>query len=253
MIDIAPLHRFGEPATDRSANARVGDELAYPANRDEATAERRGSSDAMSAVLVVGAGDATGGAIARRFAREGYVACVTRRTADKLAPLGRRHRAGGRRGARLRLRTRATRKQTLALFSRIEREIAPIEVVVFNIGANVRFGVTETTARVYQKVWEMALLRRIPDRARSGAHDAAAPARLDLLHRRDRQPARTRGVLRLRRRQARAARSGPEHGARARPAGHPRRPPDHRRRDRHAMDPREFPRALCAARRPTGS
>ena len=39
------------------------------------------------AVLVIGAGDATGGAIARRFAREGYVACVTRRTADKLAPL----------------------------------------------------------------------------------------------------------------------------------------------------------------------
>ncbi|WP_310631629.1 SDR family NAD(P)-dependent oxidoreductase, partial [Paraburkholderia sp.] len=39
------------------------------------------------AVLVIGAGDATGGAIARRFAREGYIACVTRRHADKLAPL----------------------------------------------------------------------------------------------------------------------------------------------------------------------
>ena len=39
------------------------------------------------AVLVIGAGDATGGAVARRFAREGYIACVTRRTADKLAPL----------------------------------------------------------------------------------------------------------------------------------------------------------------------
>ena len=39
------------------------------------------------AILVIGAGDATGGAIARRFAREGYVACVTRRSADKLVPL----------------------------------------------------------------------------------------------------------------------------------------------------------------------
>ena len=38
-------------------------------------------------ILVIGAGDATGGAIARRFAREGYIACVTRRSADKLAPL----------------------------------------------------------------------------------------------------------------------------------------------------------------------
>src|SRR5947209_8539262 len=37
--------------------------------------------------LVIGAGDATGGAIARRFAREGFTACVTRRNADKLAPL----------------------------------------------------------------------------------------------------------------------------------------------------------------------
>ena len=27
---------------------------------------------------------------------------------------------------------------------------------MFNIGANVRFGITETTARVYRKVWEMA-------------------------------------------------------------------------------------------------
>ena len=39
------------------------------------------------AILVAGAGDATGGAIARRFAREGYIACVTRRHAEKLAPL----------------------------------------------------------------------------------------------------------------------------------------------------------------------
>ncbi len=35
------------------------------------------------AMLVVCAGDATGGAIARRFAREGYIACVSRRQADK--------------------------------------------------------------------------------------------------------------------------------------------------------------------------
>src|SRR5215207_2503109 len=44
----------------------------------------------------------------------------------------------------------------IALVEQIEREIAPIEVAVFNIGANVRFGITETTARVYHKVWEMA-------------------------------------------------------------------------------------------------
>ena len=47
------------------------------------------------AILVVGAGDATGGAIARRFAREGYIACVTRRHADKLVPLVARIEAEG--------------------------------------------------------------------------------------------------------------------------------------------------------------
>jgi len=107
------------------------------------------------AVLVVGAGDATGGAIARRFAREGYVACVTRRSADKLAPLvAQIEEAGG--VAHAFGCDARDEEQTVALVERIEREIAPIEVAVFNVGGNVRFGITETTSRVYRKVWEMA-------------------------------------------------------------------------------------------------
>ena len=106
------------------------------------------------AVLVVGAGDATGGAIARRFAREGYLACVTRRQADKLAPLVAQIEAEG--GAAHAFGSDARNEdQVAALFAQIEKDIAPIEVVVFNIGANVRFPITETTARVYHKVWEM--------------------------------------------------------------------------------------------------
>ena len=42
------------------------------------------------------------------------------------------------------------------LFSKIESEIGEVGVVVFNIGANVQFSITETTGRVYRKVWEMA-------------------------------------------------------------------------------------------------
>jgi NAD(P)-dependent dehydrogenase (short-subunit alcohol dehydrogenase family) len=107
------------------------------------------------ALLVIGAGDATGGAIARRFAREGYIACVTRRTADKLAPLVQQIRAEG--GQAHGFGSDARKEEDMvALVGKIEREIAPIEVAVFNIGANVRFGITETTARVYTKVWEMA-------------------------------------------------------------------------------------------------
>jgi NAD(P)-dependent dehydrogenase (short-subunit alcohol dehydrogenase family) len=106
------------------------------------------------AVLVVGAGDATGGAIARRFAREGYIACVTRRHADKLAPLVARIAAEG--GSAHAFGSDARKEEeVIALFAQIEKDIAPIEVAVFNIGANVRFPITETTARVYYKVWEM--------------------------------------------------------------------------------------------------
>jgi NAD(P)-dependent dehydrogenase (short-subunit alcohol dehydrogenase family) len=109
------------------------------------------------AVLVIGAGDATGGAIARRFAREGFIACVTRRQADKLAPLVERIRADG--GEAHGFGSDARQEsEMVALVDRIEREIAPIEVAVFNIGANVRFDITATTERVYRKVWEMGAL-----------------------------------------------------------------------------------------------
>ncbi len=107
------------------------------------------------AILVIGAGDATGGAIARRFAREGYVACVTRRSADKLEPLVADIQAAG--GEAHGFGSDARKEEEMvSLVEKIERDIAPIEVAVFNIGANVRFGITATTARVYFKVWEMA-------------------------------------------------------------------------------------------------
>src|SRR5438045_4456175 len=107
------------------------------------------------AILVVGAGDATGGAIARRFAREGYVACMTRRNVEKLVPLVDEIRAAG--GEAHGFGSDARKEdEMVALVQQVEKDIAPIEVAVFNIGANVRFGITETTARVYFKVWEMA-------------------------------------------------------------------------------------------------
>jgi NAD(P)-dependent dehydrogenase (short-subunit alcohol dehydrogenase family) len=104
--------------------------------------------------LVIGAGDATGGAIARRFAREGFTACVTRRTVDKLAPLVARIEAEG--GTARAFGSDARQEaQMVGLVDTIEREVGPIEVALFNIGGNVRFPIRETTARVYRKVWEM--------------------------------------------------------------------------------------------------
>lgn len=105
--------------------------------------------------LIIGAGDATGGAIARRFAREGYVACVTRRSLDKLQPLLETIRSDG--GEAHGFASDARREEQVAeLVEGIERDIGPIEVMVFNIGANVPCSILEETARKYFKVWEMA-------------------------------------------------------------------------------------------------
>ncbi|MFZ4605757.1 MAG: SDR family oxidoreductase [Caulobacter sp.] len=106
-------------------------------------------------VLVIGAGDATGGAIARRFAREGHVAVIVRRDADKLTGLAEQIRAEGGEVHAFGVDARKE-DQIVDLFEKIEAEIGALDVVVFNIGANVNFGIVETTARVYTKVWEMA-------------------------------------------------------------------------------------------------
>ena len=107
--------------------------------------------------LVVGAGDATGGAIARRFAREGYTVCITRRKVEKLDDLVAAIEAEG--GSVRAFGSDARREEAaVALIEEIERDIGPIDVAVYNIGGNVRFPITETTSRVYFKVWEMCAL-----------------------------------------------------------------------------------------------
>ena len=105
--------------------------------------------------LILGAGDATGGAIARRFAREGYTVCMTRRSADKLAGLVDAIRQAG--GQAHGFASDARKEdEVVALVERIERELGPIEVMVFNIGANVPCSILQETARKYFKIWEMA-------------------------------------------------------------------------------------------------
>jgi NAD(P)-dependent dehydrogenase (short-subunit alcohol dehydrogenase family) len=109
------------------------------------------------AALIIGAGDATGGAIAKAFAREGLTACVTRRPRNlaDLDTLVATIEADGGKARAFGVDARSE-EETIALFDRVEAEVGPIEACIFNIGANVRFPVTETTSRVYQKVWEMA-------------------------------------------------------------------------------------------------
>lgn len=116
-----------------------------------------GDSRKRPACLVIGAGDDTGAAIARAFANEGYAACVVRRPrhAEALEALAADIRMTG---AEAHAFPADARDETtmIALFDAVERDVGPIEIVVFNIGANVRFSIAETSDRVARKVWEMA-------------------------------------------------------------------------------------------------
>src|SRR5580692_6095211 len=107
-----------------------------------------------ASVAIIGAGDFIGSAIAERFAAEGYLIYAGRRTADKLETLKARIEAAG------------GRCQARGLDARVEDDItafieeadaaAPLEVCIFNPGANVNFPLLDTTERVFRKVWELA-------------------------------------------------------------------------------------------------
>ncbi len=103
---------------------------------------------------IIGAGDYIGSAIARKFAAEGYTVFAGRRSADKLAQLKSDIEAGG---GRCEARALDARKEEdVTAFLNEADAHAPLEVCVFNPGANVNFPILETTERVFRKVWEMA-------------------------------------------------------------------------------------------------
>ena len=112
------------------------------------------ASPRSASAAVIGAGDFIGAAIARRFAAGGYTVFAGRRNGEKLAPLVVEIEAAG---GRCSGRTLDARKEeaTVEFLAEAERA-APLEVCVFNIGANVNFPILDTTERVFRKVWEMA-------------------------------------------------------------------------------------------------
>jgi NAD(P)-dependent dehydrogenase (short-subunit alcohol dehydrogenase family) len=105
-------------------------------------------------VAVVGAGDFIGGEIAKKFAAEGFTVFVGRRQGEKLEPLIKEIRAAG--GTVFGRSLDARKEGEMVKFIADADLHAPLEVCVFNIGANVNFPIVETTERVFRKVWEMA-------------------------------------------------------------------------------------------------
>ena len=135
-------------------------------------------------VAVIGAGDYIGGEIAKKFAAEGFTVFAGRRDGAKLEPLVKEIEASG--GSIVARTLDARKEDEVAAFLNEADKHAPLEVCIFNVGANVNFPILETTDRVFRKVWEMACWAGFLAGREFGAADAAARQGQHLLHRRHR-------------------------------------------------------------------
>lgn len=105
--------------------------------------------------VIIGAGDAIGSAIGRRFAKGGHTVCLVRRSLEKAAPHVAAIQAAGGQAHAFSTDARDEAAMT-ALFETIERDIGPIDVCVFNAGANTQMPALETSGTLYQRVWQLA-------------------------------------------------------------------------------------------------
>ena len=112
-------------------------------------AEKRGVA------ILVGAGDAVGAAVARRFAKGGYAVCICRRDAAKSQALVDELKAAGLEAHAFSVDARQE-AEVQSLFAEVEKNIGPIEVCLFNAGSNVNKPLLDTTEKLFFKAWELA-------------------------------------------------------------------------------------------------
>ncbi len=111
--------------------------------------------ESRGVAILVGAGDAIGAAVARRFAEGGYTVCICRRDATKSQGLVDELVAAGHRIHAFSVDARLE-AEVQKLFAEIEQNIGPIEVCLFNAGSNVSKPLVETTEKLFFKAWELA-------------------------------------------------------------------------------------------------
>jgi NAD(P)-dependent dehydrogenase (short-subunit alcohol dehydrogenase family) len=112
-------------------------------------------SKSEKVALLVGAGDAIGAAVARRFAEGGFTVCIARREAEKSRELGEELKAAGHGFHAFSVDARKE-EDVRQLFARVEKDVGPIEVCLFNAGSNVNKPLLETSERLFFKAWELA-------------------------------------------------------------------------------------------------
>ena len=107
--------------------------------------------------VVAGVGEGLGSAVARRFALAGYKAVMWARNEDKLKGFAADIRAKGGEAIGMKVDVRVEQEVIDALAG-IEREHGPVEVAVFNAGAQHRKPLLEITTDQFEKVWRLGCL-----------------------------------------------------------------------------------------------
>ena len=203
----------------KDTQAQTGGDAARELNRlatgfNRLSSRRRSLEKRNATVAVIGAGDFIGGEIAKKFASEGFTVFAGRRQRRQAGAAGEGDRGCRRRDVHARSLD-ARKEEEITTFLDDADKHAPLEVCIFNIGANVNFPILDTTERVFRKVWEMACYsgflagreaaRLMLPRGKGNIFFTGATASLRGGS----------GLCRLCQRQIRAARGGTVDGARA--------------------------------------
>jgi NAD(P)-dependent dehydrogenase (short-subunit alcohol dehydrogenase family) len=109
--------------------------------------------DSSKVAVIVGVGPGLGGAVARRFAREGYAVALLARKLESLRETHELiHAAGGR---ALSLPVDATDASSVADgFGEIRAQLGDPEVLVYNAGAFKHGGILEVTPEEFESTWK---------------------------------------------------------------------------------------------------
>src|SRR3954467_15269272 len=116
---------------------------------------RAAMAGSRGVAILVGAGDAIGAAVARRFAKGGYTVCICRRDGAKSQGLVDELKAAGHDIHAFSVDARQE-AEVQNLFAEVEKSIGPIEVCLYNAGSNVNKPLLDTTEKLFFKAWELA-------------------------------------------------------------------------------------------------
>jgi len=111
-------------------------------------------AEGRGVAILVGAGDAIGAAVARRFAKGGYTVCICRREAAKSQALVDELRL--RALARTRSASMPPGSRGSEIIRRRRKQCRADEVCLFNAGSNVNKPLLDTTEKLFFRAWELA-------------------------------------------------------------------------------------------------